>query len=215
MACEFTGTNYIDVANVSAFDIGLSAVPFTLAFKFYRGTSGASYYIGKGGGNSNWNTAGGHQWVAVFSGGFFYWQINDGSGLPANMTATPPLVGAWSSCAVVYSGSLTTLYLNAAAAGTSSASYLKPTAANRAWIGNITSGESTDVRRLAEVAIWQNAALSAADIAALHIGFTADQIRPQSLSFYAPLVRNLSELRNSTALTNNGATVVTHPRIIT
>jgi hypothetical protein len=215
MAQEFTGASYINVENVDVFDIGLSAVPFTLAFKFYRGTSGENYYIGKGGGFSGWGVSSGHQWLAVISGGVFYFQINTATTVPASITATPPSVATWASCVITYNGSTTTLHLNGSTAGTASVSYTKPSAANRAWMGNITSGEVNDARQLAEVAIWQNAVLSAAEITALHTGFTPDQLRPQSLSFYAPLVRNLSDLRNGTALTNNGATVATHPRIIT
>jgi hypothetical protein len=57
--------------------------------------------------------------------------------------------------------------------------------------------------------------LNSAEITALARGFTADQIRPQSLSFYAPLVRDLQDVRGGLAITNNnGATAATHPRII-
>ena len=66
---------------------------------------------------------------------------------------------------------------------------------------------------IADFAVW-NAALTDAEITALARGFTADQVRPQSLQFYAPLVRNLVDLRGGRTITNvNGATVATHPRI--
>jgi hypothetical protein len=48
--------------------------------------------------------------------------------------------------------------------------------------------------RTAEVGIW-NAALTAAEIASLAKGMTPDKIRPQSLVFYAPLVRDLIDVR--------------------
>jgi hypothetical protein len=68
---------------------------------------------------------------------------------------------------------------------------------------------------ISEVAIWK-AGLANAEILSLARGFTADQIRPQSLSFYAPLVRNFQDVRGGLAITNNnGATVATHPRIYT
>jgi hypothetical protein len=68
---------------------------------------------------------------------------------------------------------------------------------------------------VSEVGIWK-AGLADAEITALASGFTADQIRPQSLSFYAPLVRNFQDVRGGLVITNNnGATVATHPRIIT
>jgi hypothetical protein len=39
-------------------------------------------------------------------------------------------------------------------------------------------------------------------------------VRPDNLAFYAPLIRDLQDLRGGLAITNNnGATVVDHPRI--
>lgn len=65
----------------------------------------------------------------------------------------------------------------------------------------------------AEVGIW-NAALTAAEIASLAKGMTCDKVRPQSLVFYAPLVRNLIDQKGGLTITNNnGATVANHPRI--
>lgn len=67
---------------------------------------------------------------------------------------------------------------------------------------------------IAEVGIW-NVALTDDEILGSARGFTPDQIRPQSLQFYAPLVRNLIDVRGGRAITNvNSATVATHPRII-
>ena len=66
---------------------------------------------------------------------------------------------------------------------------------------------------IAEVGIW-NAALTAAEIASLADGMTCDKVRPQSLVFYAPLVRDLIDQKGGLAITNNnGATVAPHPRI--
>ena len=66
---------------------------------------------------------------------------------------------------------------------------------------------------IAEVGIW-NVALTADEIASLAKGTTCDQIRPQSLVFYAPLVRDLIDVKGGLALTNNnGATVSNHPRV--
>lgn len=66
---------------------------------------------------------------------------------------------------------------------------------------------------VAEVGIW-NAALTAAEIASLAKGMTCDKVRPQSLVFYAPLVRDLIDQKGGLTITNNnGATVATHPRV--
>ena len=66
---------------------------------------------------------------------------------------------------------------------------------------------------IAEVGIW-NAALTAAEIASLAKGMTCDKVRPQSLVFYAPLVRDLTDQKGGLAIANNnGATVANHPRV--
>lgn len=64
---------------------------------------------------------------------------------------------------------------------------------------------------LAEAAVW-GAELSSADAASLAKGMTPEKVRPQSLEFYAPLVRNVFD-QTGFALTNGGATVSDHPRI--
>ena len=66
---------------------------------------------------------------------------------------------------------------------------------------------------IAEVGIW-NVALTAEEIASLADGMTCDKVRPQSLVFYAPLVRDLQDQKGGLTITNNnGATVANHPRI--
>jgi hypothetical protein len=66
---------------------------------------------------------------------------------------------------------------------------------------------------IAEVGIW-NAALTITEIASLAKGMTCDKVRPQSLVFYAPLVRDLNDQKGGLTITNNnGATVANHPRV--
>jgi hypothetical protein len=64
---------------------------------------------------------------------------------------------------------------------------------------------------MAEVAIY-NTTLSADEVAALADGMTPDKVSPQGLVLYAPLVRDLIDLKGNT-LTNNSTTVVDHPRV--
>ena len=67
--------------------------------------------------------------------------------------------------------------------------------------------------RIAEVGIW-NAALTQPEIASLANGMTCDKVRPQSLVFYAPLIRTLQDLKGGLTITNNNtATVADHPRV--
>ena len=67
--------------------------------------------------------------------------------------------------------------------------------------------------RLSEVAVW-NADLTSDEIVSLAKGFKAYRIRPQSLLYYVPLVREVQELRSGITLTaNNAPTVYDHPRV--
>lgn len=67
--------------------------------------------------------------------------------------------------------------------------------------------------RNAEVAIW-SVSLTGAEISSLSKGFKPYRIRPQSLVFYAPLIRNLQDTKGALAITNNNsAPVANHPRV--
>ena len=117
--------------------------------------------------------------------------------------------------AVVLSDSTSILYANGVNSATGSQVGLLSGLFDRFAIGaylrsNVSGYFGGDI---AEVGIW-DAALTADEIASLSKGMTCDQIRPQSLVFYAPLVRELSDLKNGLALTNNnGTTVSNHPRV--
>jgi hypothetical protein len=66
---------------------------------------------------------------------------------------------------------------------------------------------------IAEVGVW-SAILTADEIGSLSKGMACDKVRPQSLIFYPPLIRNLIDLKGARTITNtNGATVVNHTRI--
>jgi hypothetical protein len=87
----------------------------------------------------------------------------------------------------------------------------------QASIGNqrfssFPAGASFATALIAEVGIW-NAALTAAEIASLAKGMTCDKIRPQSLVFYAPLVRDLIDQKGGLTINTNAATVANHPRV--
>jgi hypothetical protein len=60
-------------------------------------------------------------------------------------------------------------------------------------------------------AVW-NAALTDAEVAILATGFSPKKVRPQSLVFYAPLVREVRDLVGGVALSDTGTTVADHPR---
>jgi len=66
---------------------------------------------------------------------------------------------------------------------------------------------------IADVGVW-SVALTADEIKSLAAGMTCDKVRPQSLVFYAPLVRDLVDVKGGLTITNNNtATVAVHPRV--
>jgi hypothetical protein len=117
--------------------------------------------------------------------------------------------------AVLTSSTSRTLYFNGSSIATNgqnigtqnAATSILVGARDAAGISNFFPGQ------IAEVGIW-SAALTAAEIASLAKGMTCDKIRPQSLVFYAPLVRDLNDAKGGLTITNNnGATVANHPRV--
>jgi len=103
-------------------------------------------------------------------------------------------------------------YLNGSkGADTSITSFTQETLEN----GQIGSqgGSTTFGGDIADVGVW-NTALSDAEIVSLSKGIACNKVRPQSLRFYAPLIRNLSDIRGGRTLTAiNSLTVSNHPRI--
>lgn len=78
-------------------------------------------------------------------------------------------------------------------------------------IGRPAAG--SEIAFVAEAAIW-NVVLTDAEIASLDKGFKPYRVRPQSLVFYAPLVRVVQDVRNGITLTpTNSPTVADHPRV--
>jgi hypothetical protein len=124
--------------------------------------------------------------------------------------------GTWAHCACAFASNTSrTPYINGSASSTNTTNIGTQNAFNETLIAarrNVTAGVFGN-DTIAEVGIW-NAALTAAEIASLAKGMTCDKVRPQSLVFYAPLVRDLIDARGGLSITNNnGATVANHPRV--
>lgn len=121
----------------------------------------------------------------------------------------------WQHAAGVFTSDTSrTVYLNGGNAATNTASsppssldYIAVGARfNSSW-GNFFAG------RVADVGIW-NVALNASEITSLSKGLPCDMVRPMSLVFYSPLIRQAIDLRSGLAIANNAsATVSNHPRI--
>jgi len=115
------------------------------------------------------------------------------------------------ACGVFASSTSRTIYRDGAAGLTNTVDST-PTNLTRILIGTHAGIQNFD-GYISDVAIW-SAALSTGEINSLAKGFSAKKIRPQSLEFYAPLIRNLQDYSSSSILTNNNtATAIQHNRI--
>jgi hypothetical protein len=118
------------------------------------------------------------------------------------------------ACGVATSATSRTVYLNGGSAATNAVN-VSPVRLTTLAIGSrfVSSYGGFANALIAEVGIW-NAALTADEIASLAKGMNCDKVRPQSLVFYAPLVRDLIDAKGGLTITNNnGATVANHPRV--
>lgn len=80
------------------------------------------------------------------------------------------------------------------------------------FIGAISNSLGFD-GQISDFGVW-SAALTDAEVNSLAKGFKPSRIRPQSLVFYAPLVRAAVDLARGITLTPvNGPTVAPHPRV--
>lgn len=140
-----------------------------------------------------------------------------GTATAAADSTTGYTANTWThACGVFASATSRTVYING---GSSASSTVNSTATgeNRLFVGvtraasafsNYLSGD------IAEVGIW-NAALTSDEVLSLAKGFSPSLIRPQSLTIYAPMVRELVDFsKNRLTITNNNtATVSTHTRV--
>lgn len=122
---------------------------------------------------------------------------------------------AWQHACGVTSGiSSRFVFLNGVKSAENTGS-VTPSSLNTTDIGMVTS--NTPVAplngKIAEVGIW-NAALTDEEVAALAKGVSPAKVRPQSLVFYAPLIREVLDVKGGRALTQTGSPAVfPHPRI--
>jgi hypothetical protein len=215
MAYDFNGTNQSMQTATSP----VSATPLTMACWFNSDSASAvqtPIMIRVPGGGAS----GGYMVIFLrgdLSGDPIQVGIQIGGGAPVVQSSTSGYsTNTWNhACAIFTNNTSRTIYLNGGNSATNTNNIsITP--------GEIRIGASVDSSnnllqymdgRLAEVGIW-NIALTAAEIASLADGMTCDKIRPQSLVFYAPLIRDLQDVRGGLTITNNNAaTVATHPRV--
>jgi hypothetical protein len=141
----FDGTgDYISVSNTSLTDIGLSNEPFNVECWINISNDGPNIgIIGKGGGQSAWNSTTGHYWlINRFSGTTFqfaWWNgsLNQLQGVVAITT------GQWYHLVVSYDGSIVRMFLDGSVIATSAAgrTFARPSAATVMSIGSTAATE--------------------------------------------------------------------------
>ena len=108
-----------------------------------------------------------------------------------------------------------TVYLDGVA-GTTNTVSSDPTGLTTIVIGGIMVNSSPGSRFdgfLSEFGVW-NTALTVGEIISLSKGFSPKKVRPQSLRFYAPLIRTAANYIGGVILANqNSPTAVSHNRI--
>jgi hypothetical protein len=202
MSYNIASTNYLSATNP------VSAAPFTIAcWAWVNNISSTKALVSL---NQN---SGPNRFVMSVANAIL--RFGDSGSGGAIATGTVAANTWFHACAVEASTTSRFCYRDGANAGQNT-TLRNPTSINALNIGTtINTGTITQRLdgRIAEVGIW-NAALTADEVASLAKGMSCDKVRPQSLVFYAPLVRNLIDQKGGLAITNNnGATVANHPRV--
>ena len=219
MAYEFTAASsrYLRVADTATLDV-TGALTLSVWLK-HTGNypSVVSGVLAKFTGPTNQRSYA----ITITTAGFVQVPIS-ANGVTNYVTTGSTAVGTnWRHIAFTYSpSSRTEIFLDGASNANRTDSVIGSIFSGSAdlWIGVTASLSATPINfyldgLIAEAAIY-NAALTAAEIASLAKGMTCDKVRPQSLVFYAPIVRDLTDQKGGLTITNNnGATVAAHTRV--
>jgi hypothetical protein len=208
MARLFNGTN---ASLESAAPV--TAVPLTICAWVYPTTAGINQVaasVGVGSGSDRFQVV-----VNLIANQIEATAVQSGTAGVAAFPATIAINQWHHVCAVFSSFTRRTAYFNGVP-GTPNTTSIAPSGVNRINIGaryNTTLGLFFS-GAIAELGVW-NAELTADEIGAHAKGFSADQIRPGNLAYYADLIRDIRDLRGGLSITEIGTatTVVDHPRI--
>ena len=211
MAYNFNGSN--QYLSVLSSPVGNSLAPITMAC-WAKGNSAANAYIFALGSSASSNPILGLTITSNKEARVF---IRADSGSSGELVGTSVVFGAstpWNHICFTNDSSARKLYVNGVEEDTDSGITTAITlnrvgiaALIRNGVGSYYGGE------IASAGIY-SVALTAAEVASLADGMTCDKVRPQSLVFYAPLVRDLIDYKGGLTITNNNtATVANHPRV--
>jgi len=145
----------------------------------------------------------------------FFARSNNTSGVgEINLAVGTAFDSTWHHIAITWDDSTGRLYVDGTEVA-NGGSMSTPQDLNRIAVGALLRSSAVVhfSGSMAECGMW-SATATAAEIASLARGMTCDKVRPQSLVFYTPLVRDLIDAKGGLTITNNNsATVANHPRI--
>lgn len=210
MAYEFNGTSdYIEATSAV-----VTAVPLTMACWVNPDNTSANHTPIAVSADT-----GLERWMLQLAGGLAGDPIRaftQGGGSNDTANASAFTANTWQHAAARFSANNNRRAYRNGVGGTANTASITPTGVNRtnigcSWASAARAGFHDG--EIAEVGIW-NVALDDAEIAALATGVRCSLVRPQSLVFYAPLIRDVIDLSKGVSLTTTGATVSVHPRRI-
>lgn len=209
------GTGQLGDFSVALWVNGAAASPTTTVFSVSRSTettgvdnpsilvqnaNGAAGWLLRGNsspGGTGWNTNTGGLYAGVNQGGTAF-------------------DSTWHHICATLSGVVSTLYVDGVSVAThTAASVPTQTGMDRLGVGALVRGSvaAPFSGSVADVGVW-NAAINASEARSLSRGVACRLVRPQSLVFYAPLIRDLIDAARGLTITNNNtATVAVHPRV--
>jgi hypothetical protein len=155
-----------------------------------------------------------------WSDNFLYIELANGSNAYGRVSAN---VTGWHHLALVFDGSQSgnsnrlKVYLNGAQQTLAFTGTIPSTTSNNVALETMRIGRGAYLNAwstgdFAELGMWQ-ATLTAEEVASLAKGMTCDKIRPQSLVYYTPLIRDIQDLARGMTLTDTNSTVANHPRV--
>jgi hypothetical protein len=210
MAYNFNGTNQ----RLSTASTPVSVAPLTLYARNLSTGLGSSRVIIVISDASNVQ-----QWSLRFAGNSYprAWQyeVTDSGGTTAVFGIGSVAQTTWYSAGFVEAASNSRyVFFEASKSSTNTVSRTPNATAGIAIAGALNGTQFAHHEgQIADAAIW-DVALTDDEAISLARGFKPFRIRPQSLKFYAPLVRTLQDLRGALTITNNNtATVADHPRV--
>lgn len=208
MARTFNGSASSDFQLASAF--GLTAVPITLCCWFKRSaTSTTGVLICVNNGNAIGTLS---QFDLAFGADGNLYAETGQPGSSAGATVSTNTTN-WVCGSSIYPATNSRTAYADGVAGSTNTTTISPSGLNQLNIGvvNEITGINYAACSVAAAAGWSSV-LDTYEIASLVKGFPPRRIRPQSLSFYIPTIRENVEWRNSQAFVTTGGTVSDHPR---